>query len=151
MSYIKPELIQKYIDRATTEKENTGIEQHLAVCPECTSRVAEMEVRAKNIRNAMNLLAGEETAIPAFVTPREFAKTRTISQRRRLLYGLSAACALVLAVTAIVFNQTTRSPQNIVVVHSIDREIDANRTVTQQSMEINVIDADGKVTRYPLK
>ena len=151
MSCIKTELIQKYIDKAASAKETETVGKHLAVCRECTARLAEMQRRAGEVKKALNILAGDEVAIPGFIAPVGISKTSETAGIKRYVFALLAASALIFAVMTVVFKLETRTSQQIVVVHPAGREINANQTVTKQQMVINIIDANGKVTAYPLK
>jgi hypothetical protein len=51
----------------------------------------------------------------------------------------------------ILFQSKTPPQQEIVVIHSCDQEINANKPVTQQQMVIQIIDNGGKITEYPLR
>ena len=151
MNCIKPELIQKYIDKAASEEEIVIVKTHLTVCQKCTARLTEMQHRSERIKKAMNLLACEDITIPGFIKPRTSLRIRAVTQRKRLIFSLSAACVLICIVMVILFYQKPQPQQEIVVIHSCDQEINANKTVTQQEMVIQVIGNDGKITEYPLR
>jgi predicted anti-sigma-YlaC factor YlaD len=151
MNCIKSELIQKYIDKAASEEEMVMVKTHLAICPECTAQLTEMHQRSERIKKAMNLLVSDDKTVPGFIKPMKSLQIREVTQRKRLISSLSAACVLICIVMVILFSSKTRPQQEIVVIHSCDQEINANKTVTQQEMEIQVIDNDGKITQYPLK
>jgi anti-sigma factor RsiW len=151
MSCIKTELIRKYIDREASGQEIAVVEKHLAVCPECTARLTRMQRHSGQVKKALDLLVNEDVSVPGFIAPVQRTKIREVSQRKILIFSLSAACALICIVTVALFSLKIRTPQQIVVVPSVDREINANLTVTQQQMVINVIDANGKVTEFPIK
>jgi anti-sigma factor RsiW len=149
MSCIKAELIQKYIDKAASDAEIAMVDRHLTVCPGCSARVTELQRRSEKVRKALNLLVNDDIAVPGFIAPPGRSKIREVMQRKKLILRLSAASVLICVFLAVMFTLKTRTTQRIVAVHSVDREIDANRTITQQPMVINVIDADGKVTQLP--
>ena len=151
MNCIKSELIQKYIDKAASDTEIARIEKHLTVCPGCNARLAEFQRRSEKVRTALNLLVNHDIAVPRFIAPLGISKNREVIPRKRLILSLSAASVLIFVFLAVMFSLKTQTRQQIVIMRTVDREIDANRTITQQPMVINVIDADGKVTQLPCK
>ncbi|MGA3013736.1 MAG: hypothetical protein ABSD71_06845 [Bacteroidales bacterium] len=151
MNCIKQELIQKIIDKVASEEEIVKVETHLTVCPKCTSRLAEMQHRSYRIKEAMNLLVSDDIAVPGFIKPRKTLRIREETQRKKLIFSLSAACVLICIVMVILFQSKTPPQQEIVVIHSCDQEINANKPVTQQQMVIQIIDNGGKITEYPLR
>jgi anti-sigma factor RsiW len=151
MNCIKTELIQKYIDQAASRKEINWVRKHLEVCPECNTRLTEIQLRSDRINKVINLLVDENLAVPQFIAPSKPLRIRQETQRKRLILSLSAACILICIVTSIFFHWRTQLQQEILIVQPIDREINANQTVTQQQLGIIVIEKDGKITQYPLR
>ncbi len=149
MNCIKTDLIQKYIDRAATVKEADTVEKHIAVCRECSARLTELRHRADEVKKALNILVNNEVSIPGFIASVGKTKTREAKRIKRYVFSLFAASVLIFLVMAIVITLNTRTQQQMVVVHTVDREINANHTVTEQLVEINIIDANGKVTTSP--
>ena len=149
MSCIKTDLIQKYIDKAASEKEIDTVGKHLVVCRECTTRLNELQHRADEVKKALNILVSDEVAIPGFIAPMGISKTLETTKTKRYVLSLFAASVLICVVVAVIFNLKTLTQQQIVVVHTVAREINANQTVTKQQMVINIIDANGKVTTSP--
>ncbi|MEI6682139.1 MAG: hypothetical protein WCO44_05905 [Bacteroidota bacterium] len=151
MSCIKPVVIRKYIDKAASAKEIETVVKHLAACRECAARVNELQRQAELVKNTMNILAEDEVAVPGFIAPVRISRSLAAPRRNRYALSFMAASVLLCLVMAVVFTLRTPAQQQIVVVHTADREINANQTVTKQQMVINVIDANRKVTSYPLK
>ncbi|MEI7725951.1 MAG: hypothetical protein WCK09_12660 [Bacteroidota bacterium] len=149
MSCIKTDLIQKYIDKAASEKEIEIVDKHITVCRECADRLTELQRRSDVVKKALNILIGDDVSIPGFIAPVGILKTPETKRRKRYVISLVAASAMIFAVMAVVFKLETRSSPQIVVVHTVDREINANQTAAKQQMVINIIDANGKVTSYP--
>jgi hypothetical protein len=149
MSCIKTDLIQKYIDKAASEKETGTVRKHMAVCRECTARLNELQHRADEVKKALNILVCDEGVIPVFTAPVGISKTLETTRTKRYVLSLIAASVLICVVVAVMFNLETPTRQQIVFVHTVDREINANQTVTKQQMVINIIDTNGKVTTYP--
>ncbi len=151
MRCIKTDLILKYMDKAATEKEAASVEKHLAVCRECTSRLTEMQQRGEAVREALNLLVGEDVAVPAFFAPAGIPESMAAKRRKIYVLGFVATSVLICLVITVMFTLKTPSQRQIIVVQTVDREINANQTVTKQQMVINIIDDDRKVTSSPLK
>jgi|GEM_PF-3883897 len=151
MSCIKPALIRKYIDKAASAKETETVVNHLAACRECTARFNDLQRQAKRVKNAMNILPGDDIAVPAFIAPLRISKRPAPRRRNRYIIRIVAASVLICLVMAVMFTPKTPAQQQIVVVHTADREINANQTVTKQQLVINIIDANRQVTTYPLK
>ncbi|MCX6244272.1 MAG: zf-HC2 domain-containing protein [Bacteroidetes bacterium] len=149
MSCIKTDLIQKYIDKAGTEKETDTVRKHIAVCRECNARLTELQHRADEVKKALNILVSDEVAIPGFIEPVGISKTPETTRIKKYVISLAAASVLICIGMAVMFNLKTPKRQQIVVVHTVDREINANQTAAKQKMEINIIDVNGKVTSYP--
>ena len=149
MSCIKTDLIQKYIDKAASEKEIDTVGKHMAVCRECTTRLNELQHCADEVKKALNILVCDEVTIPVFIAPTGISKTLETTKTKRYVLSLFAASVLICVVVAVIFNLKTRTQQQVVVVHTVAREINANQTVTKQQMVINIIDANGKVTTSP--
>jgi len=149
MSCIKKDLIQKYIDKSASEKEIDTVGKHIAVCRECTARLAELQHRSEEVKKALNILVSDEVAIPGFVAPPGISETLEAKRIKRYVISLSAASVLICVVMAVLLNLNLRPQKQIVVVHTVDREINANQTAAKQQMVINIIDANGKVTSSP--
>jgi anti-sigma factor RsiW len=150
MSCIKTELLRKYIDKEASHSETCLVEKHLAVCPECTARVAELQHLSCEIKKALDLLVSGEPVVPGFMVPVVPVNTKT-PWRSKLILGAAAASILACLVTGVIFHMKSQPAQQIITMSFTDREVDANHTVAQQQMLIKVIDANGKVSRYPAK
>ena len=151
MSCIKKELFQRYIDKAASGKETEAIGNHLAVCRECTTRLTELQHSADEVKKALNILVSDEVTIPGFIAPVRIPKVPEATRVKRHALSLIAASVLICIVLAVMFAMKTPARQQIVVMHTVDREINANLTVAKQQLVINVIDANMKVTVYQLK
>jgi hypothetical protein len=149
MNCIKMDLIQKYIDKAASEKEIDTVRKHLAVCRECTARLTAVQQRADVVKKALNILSDDEIPIPGFITPVGISKTLEAPRMNRYVVNLFAASVMICVVIAVIFTMKTKTQQQLVVVHTVGREINANQTVAKQQMVINIIDANGKITTYP--
>ena len=148
MSCIDPELIQKYIDEEAGPEERVMIEDHIKHCKTCASKISNQRELLAHVKNALNLLVEEPVDIPEFKIPQS-RKKRQVIRSRRLIYSVAAACIIILL---IVF-----SPDKEPVVENsnyymqiVEQEYDANRSLSEQNLIIEVIDPEGNLTEYYL-
>ena len=144
MKCIKKDLIQKYIDNEATPVEVSYIEKHLESCPHC---VAEVNCRKKlsgKVILSMNQLVDENIPIPVFIHA-GVSQNKRLVIRKRIIYSLSAACALLL-VLFILDKTKSNDDLQVTVVNTI--EVDANRTAADQEMVFKVIDPEGNITEF---
>lgn len=149
MTCIKPELIQKYIDRETTAHESLFIEEHLKNCATCRQKVEARRNLAQLVVNTVNNLVKEHESVPAFVPVRKIPGGR-FWDKRRIIYGLSAACVLLLIMVTVIRTRT-RERWHVNIVNTIGPDVDANKPITKQDMIINIIDQEGNVTELKLE
>jgi predicted anti-sigma-YlaC factor YlaD len=146
MSCINDDIIQKYVDGETTPEEVALIEKHIVNCEKCTEKVENQRRLADSIKKALDLLVEDPVEIPMIRATPSQSRKRLIPGKK-LIYSLSAACILIF-VLFITQNKKHRIENEEIIVHSLDWEYDANRTITQQQMVINIIDLEGNVTEY---
>lgn len=146
MSCIKDDLIQKYIDGEVTVQEIARIENHIGRCKECATKIVQQRKRAEVVKDIVNQLGENPAEVPEMIPVKE--RTRKSFYRRRLIfYDLAAACIIIFVL--IVFRNKEPEPQNmIMMVPAFASDVDANRPVSKQSIIIQVIDADGRVSEY---
>ncbi len=149
MICIKAELIQKYIDKETTVQESLFIEEHLKHCETCRQKVEARRKLAKFVVNSVNNLVQNHESVPAFVPVRKIPGSR-FWIKKRIIYGLSAACVLLLVMFTIIRTRNSE-PWHVNIVNTIGPEVDANKPITQQEMIINIIDQEGNVTELKLE
>lgn len=149
MTCIKTELIQKYIDKETTVKEDLLIEEHLQHCVTCRQKVEARRSLAQLVVNTVNNLVKEHDNVPVFVPVKNMPGVR-FWDKRRIIYGLSAACVLLL-VMFMVIRTRTRERWHVNIVNTIGPDVDANKPITKQDMIINIIDQEGNVTELKLE
>ena len=148
MSCIDTDLIQKYIDDEATPEEVVLIENHLKQCKTCTTKIRHQQKLAAQVKNTLNLLTEEDVAIPEFEVPQLRKKKRPIS--RRLIYGVAAACA-VLSLLILLPNREPVAENGEYFMQLVEQEYDANRTVSEQELIIEIIDPEGNITEYYLE
>jgi len=146
MSCIKNDLIQKYNDGEATPKEIALIEKHIVNCEKCALKFDDQQRLAAGVKKAINLLAEDTIEIPKIVTSTSHSKKRFFTGKR-LIYSISAAC-IVLFVLFITQNKEPEIENEIIITYSLDWDYDANRTISQQQMVINIIDPEGYITEY---
>jgi len=145
MSCIREETIQKYIDGETTNIENSIIEKHLSICETCKNKVETQRRVAFGLKKAIHLLEKDAIEIPLMIKPTVNSK-KSISLRKKIIYFSAAAASLLLF--ALVINREERRPvqDDLIITTGFDDEYDANKTISQQSMVVNIIDSEGNVT-----
>jgi len=146
MSCINDDIIQKYVDGETTPEEVALIEKHIGNCKKCNEKVENQQRLADSIKKALDLLVEDPVEIPKIAMPSNHIKRRLIIGKR-LIYGISAACIILFALF-ITQNREYRIENEEIIVHSLDWEYDANRTISQQQMVISIIDLEGNITEY---
>ncbi len=148
MTCIKPELIQKYIDRETTSAESELVDAHLKHCEDCCRKVEARKQFSQLIIHSVNHLVKDHGSIPAFAPVKKVSGRFFV--KRRIIYGLSAACVLLLIMFTVIRTRT-REPWHVSIVNTIGPQVDANKPITKQDMIINIIDQDGNVTELKLE
>lgn len=149
MRCIDPDQIQKYIDQEITPEERVLIEEHIKHCNACAKKISNQLKLASHIKDALNLLLDETAPIPEFEIPSTRRKRHALTSRR-LIYSLAAACILTLFI--ILFpNRETVAEDNEYFMQVVEREYDANRSITEQDLIIEIIDPEGNLTEYFLE
>lgn len=149
MSCIKDDLVQKYIDGEVSPEELASIKEHLSGCSACALQIEARERLAKNIKSTIHLLDEAEVNIPAFIVPEHNKpKKRTIINK----YFLAVSAASILILVLFLLNKDGQhADSDLIFVNSFESEFDANRTISQQEMVINIIDANGKVSEFHIE
>jgi hypothetical protein len=149
MICIKPELIQKYIDKETTATERVFVEEHLKHCDACRQKVDARRKFSQLVVNSVNNMVNYGATIPTFVPVRKTPASKLFA-KRRIIYGLSAACVLLLIMFTVIKTRT-RESWHVNIVNTISPEVDANKPITKQNMIINIIDQEGNVTELTME
>jgi hypothetical protein len=148
MKCIDDELVQRYIDGETDLRETEEIEKHIITCLSCARSIEERKALLNTIKTDLQKLVSLPVSIPEFSVP--------VAQKRRLnikikhmVYTVSAAC---IALCILLFPFTERHEEeeenNILLVYSVIRDFDANRTFSQQKQQIFMIDSEGKIIEF---
>jgi predicted anti-sigma-YlaC factor YlaD len=149
MSCIHDDIIQKYIDGETNPEEVTLVENHIALCKKCALKIENQRRLATSVKNAINLLAKTSVEIPEFAIPSRHIKKPSLTIRR-FSYIITAACILLFV---IIITNKKESKSQVKITPDIDfaMDIDANRSISQFPLVINIIDADGNIYEYFIK
>ncbi len=144
MRCISDELIQKFVDKEASAKENSIVESHLSTCIKCAKKVEERRYAANRIKVLISSLNKHEIEVPVFQEPANQKKTLHI-QLKKFVYVASAACLLVLF---FIFHQKPKGEIEFMYTYDIENEYNANLPLSEQEMVIEIIDSEGKLTKY---
>ena len=149
MRCIDSDLIQKYIDEELTPEEAVLIEGHIKHCKACKAKIRNQRKLATHVKDAINLLTGEVVDMPEFEIPQNREKMHGLTTRR-LIYGVAAACIAVLLL--ILFqNKDTVAENNEYIMQIVEYDYDANRSISDQKLKIEIIDPEGNLSEYFLE
>lgn len=135
--------LSPFVDGELSPSERQAVEHHLAGCPECTGRVADLRATSGLVRVGLEMLADEvdfgdfAQKVMAKVTPEKPPLAErfrlTLSemftyQRRQLATGLAVALLAVLAAAGWLFHPTTPAGYGSaeVAVRSVDTDARAH-------------------------
>jgi predicted anti-sigma-YlaC factor YlaD len=149
MRCIDSDLIQRYVDEELTKEEATLIEGHIKYCKACEAKISNQRKLATHVKDTINLLTEEAVGIPEFDIPQNREKMHGLTSRR-LIYGVAAACITVLLL--IIFqNKDTGAENNEYIMQIVEYDYDANRSVSDQKLIIEIIDPEGNLSEYFLE
>ena len=148
MNCIKDKTIQRYIDAESSPEEVVRIEKHMATCEKCAQKVDYHKKRAVFIKSVINLLSEGDPEMRKMTLPSDTAK-KTPYTGKRYIYSIAAACILLIVLFTY-HDKRTEYPYETTIVNNLDWEIDANRTITQQKLVLQVIDPEGNIIEYPI-
>jgi len=144
MKCISEELIQKYIDKETSIKEEAYINSHLTVCAKCAEKIENMRQTAGHIKQLIGLIDEKDIEIPRFNMP-VHQKKILYNNFKKIIYAASAACLLFLFL--FIF-QKQKDEVELVFSYDLESEFNANLPVSEQEMVIQIIDSEGKLIKY---
>jgi predicted anti-sigma-YlaC factor YlaD len=149
MRCIDSDLIQKYIDEELTPEEVVLIEGHIKHCKTCTAKISNQLKLVTSVKDTINLLTEETVDIPEFEILQSHKKMHVITSRR-LIYAVAAACITILLL--IIFqNKETAAENNEYFMQLVEHEYDANRSLSEQKLIIEIIDPEGNLSEYFLE
>ena len=146
MKCIDADLIQKYIDEELTPEEVVLIEDHIKHCKACTAKISNQLKLVTRMKDTINLLTEETVDIPKFEISQSRKKMHAITSRR-LIYSVAAACITILLL--IIFqNKESGAENNEYFMQLVEHEYDANRSLSEQNLIIEIIDPEGNLSEY---
>ena len=146
MKCIDSDLIQKYIDKEVTPEEVVLIEGHIKHCKACKVKISNQLKLITHVKNTINLLTEKTVDIPEFEILQSHKKRHAITSLR-LIYSVAAACIIILLL--IIFqNKETVDENYEYFMQLVEYEYDANRTLSEQKLIIEIIDSEGNLTEY---
>lgn len=149
MRCIDSDLIQKYIDEEVTPEEVVLIEGHIKHCKACTEKISNQLKLVTRVKDTINLLTEETVDIPEFEIPQSHKKRHAITSRR-LIYSVAAAC-IIISLLIFFQNKETVDENNEYFMQLVEYEYDANRTLSEQKLIIEIIDPEGDLSEYLLE
>lgn len=147
MNCFNEQLIQTYIDGETSATQNNAIEMHLANCNTCSLKLKEQKELVNLFMKNMNTGIQSNPTIPILKLPEPKIKSK-YPKTKEIIYSLSAAC--ILAFVFLITKQPKSIQQENIIYQSFEFEYDANKTIIDQELIINIVDPEGNVNQYYL-
>jgi len=144
MRCISDEIIQKFVDKEASAKENSIVQRHLSTCSICTKRVEERRYTTDRIKELIGSHNKNEIQIPIFQVPENQRKTLNIHYKK-IAYIASAACLLILF---IIFHRTPKDEIEFIYSYEVESEYNANLPLSEQEMVIEITDSNGNLFKY---
>ncbi len=143
MRCISDILIQKFVDKETSEKENAIIHSHLQTCDKCAKKVEERRYIGNRIKELIGTLNKDEVQIPTFREPENQRKPLR-AHFKKVVYIAAAACLLVLF---LILRQKPEDKIDLFYSYDIESEYNANLPLLEQEMVIKIVDSKGKLIK----
>lgn len=144
MSCISDELIQKYIDNETSEKENAIIHAHVMECSVCAKKIEERKVISSSLKELIN--SGKSSIeVPEFNSDTELHTTKITTNKRWIIYSVAAACIIA---AILIFYPKQEESVELIFSYSIESEYNANSPLSEQEMVLEIIDSEGKLITF---
>ncbi len=138
MNCIKEENIQAYIDNELSIEETKKAEQHFIKCKDCNNLLQSYKKRSILLKEELSY--HESIDIPDI----NLITNKGSSTIKRFIYAISAASILIAVLFAYNYDfNTTSSETNIAIINNF--EFDANKSITNQGIEVIIVDSDGKI------
>ncbi|MBE9466791.1 MAG: zf-HC2 domain-containing protein [Bacteroidetes bacterium] len=144
MRCISEELIQKFVDKETSEKENSLVQSHLTTCSKCDQAVKERRNTSNRIKELIGSLNRDEIHIPEFQEPENHKKILKI-HIKKIVAIAAAACILI---SFLIFYQNPSNEIEYVYLYDVESDFNANLPLSEQEMVIKIIDSKGKLTKH---
>lgn len=144
MRCISDELIQKFVDKEASAKENSIVQGHLSICSICAEKVEDRRYAANRIKELISSLNKNEVQVPLFQESDDQRKTLYI-HLKKIVYVASAACLLILF---LIFHHKPKDEIEFFYLYDTESEYNANFPLSEQDMVIEIIDSKGKLIKY---
>ncbi len=144
MRCISDELIQKFIDKEASAKENSIVQNHLTTCSKCAKKVEESRYSTNRIKKLIVSLNKNDIQVPLFNEPENHKRTLSI-HFKKVFYAASAACLIIVF---LVFHQKPKDDIEFMYSYDLESEYNANLPMSQQEMVIEIIDSEGNLIKY---
>lgn len=144
MRCISDELIQKFVDKEASVKENSIVQNHLAICSLCARKAEERRYAANRIKKLIGSINKEEIHVPVFLKPEKQKQTLHI-HLKKFIYAASAACLLILF---LIYHQKPKDEIEFMYTYDVESEYNANLPLSEQEMVIEIINSKGKLIIY---
>ena len=141
MKCISEELIQKYIDKECTLQEEISIRNHISGCAQCAETMKCHSALAIQLKQFVGLANEQEGEIPVFKKPASLNKIRP-SRFKKIIYSAAAACILMLSLIPLL---KEKNNVELLYTYDLEYEFDANLPISEQEMEIQIMDMEGKL------
>lgn len=144
MNNINGEIIQKYIDKELSEKEQETVREHIYACPECKKQLNEQEQIVSFLKENISTKS-KQIIIPEFNYPLKSKKKRSIY--KKCFYAAAIACCTLLLFFAIypLKKSVTETEDEYIIIYNMDNEFDSNKPFSEQNISLYLVDGEGNI------
>jgi hypothetical protein len=137
-------LIQKYIDKETSEQENAFIISHLADCSKCAKNVESTRQSANRIKQIIGSIDENDIETPSFKKP--VARVHILHNNiKKIIFAVSAACIIIFFF--FIF-QKEEEKTELVFSFDVKSEFNANLPISEQDLVIQIFDSEGNIIEH---
>lgn len=142
MNCINEELIQRYIDGELDVAAIFMLQNHVGSCTVCKEKLNRQVKIVAGIKEVIGNFVDENIEIPEFKIIPEREPKRSIV--RKLFYDLSAAAVILIFVGIQMFQGKNVQCERMI-FYQFESEYDANLPITEQEMNFEFFDENGKI------
>ncbi len=137
--------IQQYIDKEYTSEEMKLMELHIESCSYCQEIIEQQLELSENIRSKIQEHLQKPESIPVFVPPTK-AKLTVRKKKASViqLFTMLAAASIILAFIINNLYSAKTDEFDLLMLNTLDQQLDANLPFSEQEFEIQVFDGNGK-------
>ncbi|MDD4847285.1 MAG: zf-HC2 domain-containing protein [Bacteroidales bacterium] len=135
-------LLQKYLDHETTLQENIQIENHLASCTHCATKLKERQQLTRLLKKTMSSMDEKMVEIPNFDPNKKYDKIKKNNKLKIFIYtvSLAAACCLITWIFLPALSSSENVPtEDYYLIYNVEGEFDANRPLLEQEYQFHVM------------